>query len=696
MEGHNNKMDTIHPKANKLLKQNQEENDTPLKKSNYNKDYFTGEHILVCLSPSSSNIKVIQSASQMAIGFNAEFTAVYVENPGRDKLSEKDAHLLRMNQRFAEQLGANIITLYGGNIVNQIVEYAKISGVTKIILGNSFTKKKLFNKNENYIDEFTEWMPNLEIYLIPDYNVDSYKKLAVQREKKGWSIKDKTTFLWDLCLMIGILCFCTMLAYIFKYVGVDEANIVTVYILGVLLTAMATKNQIFNILVSSLSVLCFNIFFTKPYNSLAVYNHGYLITFLIMFLTGYIIASLTKKAKNYGEQAAKKAWRTQILLETSQRLQIVSGTEKIVKVVGEQLLRLTKRDVIYYVGNPEDNKTYSFLIESYSKIDKLKEKEDKKAASCCYLNSKPAGSSTSTFSTAYGLYLAVRSPNGVHGVFGIYLNHEYLSALDEGILNTILYEMAMILEKEKNLEEKTQVQMEIKQEKLRSNLLRSISHDLRTPLTSISGNASVLMQEEHKLTIEKRKALYKDIYEDSVWLYNLVENLLSVTKIENGSTGIQLQPELLEDVMEEAILHMRNKLKNHTIKLQLDEEFIMAWMDANMIIQVVMNLIDNAVKYTPKGSHILIHVYKMKSRAYITISDNGNGISDEEKIKIFDLFYTGGGKCFDKSRSMGIGLSLCYSIIEAHGGKLIVCDNIPKGAKFQFDLKAENIEPLNQ
>lgn len=660
------------------------------RRQNQDNDYYTGEHILVCLSPSPSNAKVIRAASHMAAAFKAEFTAAYVEKPGRDTLQDRDAFRLRMNQRLAEQLGAKLITLYGGDVVKQIAEYARISGVSKIVLGKSYTRNHFFSKDINFTDQVTESIPNLEIYLIPDNHIKLYKNTNKQK-----SYSEKFSYLKDILLMISILGFCTLMAYLFRYLGVDEVNIVTIYILGVLLTAMATENQIYNILSSSLSVLCFNIFFTEPINSLAIDQPGYLITFFIMFVSGFITSSLAKKIKNYGEQAVRKAWRTQVLLETSQQIQMASGTDNIVKVVAEQLIRLLDRDIIYYPGSPDEKiKPYIFTVENGSEIEKILGKEEEIAASWCYNNNKHAGASTSTLSDLNGLYLAVRSPNRVYGVIGICLGNDYLPTVDEEILNAMLNEMAIALEKEKNLEEKTRVQMEMKQEKLRSNLLRSISHDLRTPLTSISGNSSVLLKQEDKLTQEQRKHLYEDIYENSVWLYNLVENLLSVTKIEN--IELKLQPELLEDVIEVAISHMKNKLKNHEVEVKLEQEYMMAWMEAKMIVQVIMNIIDNAVKYTSKGSHILVHAYEENKRIYISIADNGNGITDEEKKRIFDLFYTGESRCYDKSRSMGIGLSLCYSIIEAHGGQLRVYDNIPKGAKFEFDLKAEDTEQLER
>lgn len=466
----------------------------------------------------------------------------------------------------------------------------------------------------------------------------------------------------------------------------------TIYILGVLIIALITENQIYNLLASVLSVVCFNIFFTIPYNSLKVRDPGYMITFLIMFLAGFITASLAKKVKSYGRQAVRKAWRMEILLDTSRKLQMAYGEKAIAETVAGQLVKLLDKDVVYYPGEPREGvRPYCFPREKNSCIERLLTKDETAVASWSYRNNKHAGASTGTLPGAKGLYLAVRSANAVYGVVGICLEDGFLPAFDESILNAMLNEAALALEKEQSTEDKNRARLQIRQEQLRSNLLRSISHDLRTPLTSISGNSGMLMQQGDNLSADQKQKLYEDIYDDSVWLYNLVENLLSVTKIENGSMELKQQPELLEDVISEALSHIRRRLRGHKIQVHLEDEFLMAWMDAKLIMQVIMNIVDNAIKYTPEDSHIDISAKKLGDRIYINIADDGQGIPDDRKEKVFDLFYTGEYQAADGTRSMGVGLSLCRSIVEAHGGKLEVRDNVPKGTCFLFDLKAEDV-----
>ena len=659
------------------------------REQNRESEYYTGEHILVCLSASPSNAKVIRAAARMANAFRARFTAVHVEAPGGEGMGDEDALRLRMNQRLAEQLGAKTVTLYGGDITRQIAEYARISGVSKIVLGRSYTKKKLFSQNVNFADQLTALVPRMEIYLIPDTYTRRYAKK--NRLESIIAVKDKN-YLKDSLAMLAVLGISTILAFLFRLLGINEANIVTIYILGVLIIALITENQIYNLLASVLSVVCFNIFFTIPYNSLKVRDPGYMITFLIMFLAGFITASLAKKVKSYGRQAVRKAWRMEILLDTSRKLQMAYGEKAIAETVAGQLVKLLDKDVVYYPGEPREGvRPYCFPREKNSCIERLLTKDETAVASWSYRNNKHAGASTGTLPGAKGLYLAVRSANAVYGVVGICLEDGFLPAFDESILNAMLNEAALALEKAQSTEDKNRARLQIRQEQLRSNLLRSISHDLRTPLTSISGNSGMLMQQGDNLSADQKQKLYEDIYDDSVWLYNLVENLLSVTKIENGSMELKQQPELLEDVISEALSHIRRRLRGHKIQVHLEDEFLMAWMDAKLIMQVIMNIVDNAIKYTPEDSHIDISAKKLGDRIYINIADDGQGIPDDRKEKVFDLFYTGEYQAADGTRSMGVGLSLCRSIVEAHGGKLEVRDNVPKGTCFLFDLKAEDV-----
>ena len=229
-------------------------------------------------------------------------------------------------------------------------------------------------------------------------------------------------------------------------------------------------------------------------------------------------------------------------------------------------------------------------------------------------------------------------------------------------------------------------------EQLRANLLRSISHDLRTPLTSISGNASNLLSNGEKFDLETKKRLYMDIYDDSMWLNNLVENLLSVTKIEEGSLNIRPQAELLDEIIAEALQHISRKKEEHEIVFRTSEDFILVKVDARLIMQVVINIVENAIKYTQNGSEIIITTERTEKEAVVRIADNGPGIPDDMKPQVFEMFYSGAKSIADSRRSLGLGLSLCKSIITAHGGSLELTDNEPHGAVFTFTLPIEEVD----
>lgn len=287
-------------------------------------------------------------------------------------------------------------------------------------------------------------------------------------------------------------------------------------------------------------------------------------------------------------------------------------------------------------------------------------------------NNKHAGATTETLSNAKCLYLAVRVNSRVYGVVGIYIGDEPLDAFEKSILLSILGECALSLENEKNAREKEEAAILAKNEQLRANLLRAISHDLRTPLTSISGNASNLISNGNSFDEATKNQLYTDIYDDSMWLINLVENLLSVTRIEEGRLDLHITEDLVDDVITEALHHVNRKSVEHHITVRHKEDYLLAKMDAKLMVQVVINIVDNAIKYTPKGSNILIKTWKQGDKAVISIADDGDGIPDEMKARVFDMFFSGANKIADSRRSLGLGLSLCRSIVNAHGGKITV------------------------
>lgn len=651
-------------------------------------DYHTDEHILVCLSSSPSNAKIIRTAARMANAFKGAFTALFVETPDYQVMSEEDVKRLRSNMRLAEQLGAKIETVYGEDVSYQIAEFARLSGVSKIVIGrSSATRKSIFSK-PTLTEKLIANAPNLDVHIIPDTDGKNTAYRAKKARKKNGIVFSVS----DLLKSVAILILASCIGMLFRQLGFAEANIITVYVLGVLVTSVVTRHRVYSLISSIVSVLVFNFFFTDPQFTLRAYNQGYPVTFLIMFLAALLTSSLAVKLKEHAKQSAKSAYRTKVLFDTNQLLKQAKDKNEIVSATANQLIKLLGKDIVFYLTEGETLGEPHIFTVSGEKTDKEITGTKEKAAEWVLKNNKHAGATTETLSNAKSLYLAVRVNSRVYGVVGIYIGDEPLDAFEKSILLSILGECALSLENEKNATEKEEAAILAKNEQLRANLLWAISHDLRTPLTSISGNASNLISNGNFFDEATKNQLYTDIYDDSMWLINLVENLLSVTRIEEGRLNLHISEDLVDDVITEALHHVNKKSVEHHITVRYKEDYLLAKMDAKLMVQVIINIVDNAIKYTPKGSNILIKTWKQGDKAVISIADDGDGIPDEMKARVFDMFYSGANKIADSRRSLGLGLSLCRSIVNAHGGKITVSDNTPHGTVFTVTLPAGEVE----
>ena len=652
-------------------------------------DYHTDEHILVCLSSSPSNAKIIRTAARMANAFKGAFTALFVETPDFQTMAEDDVRRLRSNMRLAEQLGAKIETVYGEYVSYQIAEFARLSGVSKIVIGRSATTRKGIFSKPTLTEKLIAIAPNLDLHIIPDTDSSS----SVYRAKKARK-KSKMVFsVYDILKSIVILILASCIGIIFRYMGFAEANIITVYVLSVLITSVVTKHRVYSLISSIVSVLVFNFFFTEPQFTLMAYDKGYPITFIIMFLAAFLTSSLAVKLKNQARQSAKVAYRIKVMFDTNQLFQQAKDKNEIVSATANQLIKLLGKDIVFYLTeNEKISEPYVFTVLNNKTNKEITSTKEKAVAEWEKKNNKHAGATTETLSNAKCLYLSIRVNSRVYGVIGIYIGEKVLDSFEKSILLSILGECALSLENEKNAREKEKAAVLAKNEQLRANLLRAISHDLRTPLTSISGNASNLLSNGNSFDETTKKQLYTDIYDDSMWLINLVENLLSATRLDEGKLNLNITEDLVDDVISEALHHVERKSVEHHISVQSNEDYLLAKMDAKLIVQVIINIIDNAIKYTPKGSDILIKTWKQGDKAMISIADNGDGIPDDMKARIFDMFYSGANKIADSRRSLGLGLSLCRSIVNAHGGKIAVSDNTPHGTVFIITLPAGEVE----
>ncbi len=454
--------------------------------------------------------------------------------------------------------------------------------------------------------------------------------------------------LWRNALVtLGILAAATAIGALFRGLQFTEANIVTVYILGALLTALFTRSHLCSGLASLASVLLFNFFFTEPRLTLHAYESGYPVTFAVMLIASLMTGTLANRLADHAKESAQAAHRSKVLFETNQLLQ-QTEEEDILPTTAKQLKQLLNREVVACPPGIPDGDSQRWD------------------------------------------YLEVSAGQRLYGHMGIDQVGRPLEPEESRMVLSILGECALALDNRRNAREKEEAAVLAKNEQLRANLLRAISHDLRSPLTSISGNAENLLHNGDLLEEETRKEMLGDIYDDAIWLIQLMENLLAVTRIGEGRMKLNLTAQLVDEVIAESLSHIHRN-SSHQIVTDLPEDLLLARMDARLISQVLINLVDNALKYTPAGSEIRISARREGKFVAISVTDNGPGIPDDQKPRVFEMFYTGNTQVADCRRSLGLGLSLCRSIAQGHGGEITLTDNEPSGCIFTLTIPISEV-----
>ena len=641
-----------------------------------------GDYILICLSSAPSNAKVIRTAARMAEAFHSGFTALFVQTPETKELSGENIKRLRSNLRLAEQLGAQIATVYGADPAEQIAEYARVSGITKIVMGRVNHRQHPWIGQKSLADRLIE-RTDLDVYIIPD-------RQPLYKKPLGKLRKSRVRFSWrDAVVTLLCLAISTAVGFAFDWAGFSESNIITIYILGVLVTAVSTSGHLYGAANSLLSVLAFNFFFTEPRFTLQADGPSYPVTFLIMLSSSIIASSLASRVKEQARMAAEKSYYTELLLGSSQKLQTIRTEWDCLRLTAEQLSRMFDRPVIYALNDAD--KELDFRIEpadEHTLLEKLST-EEIGVAKWVQKNNKHAGATTNTLPDSKWLFLSVRGTRGVMGIVGVPIaGYVVPDAFEKNLMVALLGECGLSQERIRLEEERNQIALQTQRESLQANLLRAVSHDLRTPLTNINGSVGILMGKDQTLKPEVREQLYTAIDDDTNWLINMTENLLAATQLETDRTKLKTAPELLEDLFQSAVRQLDRRARDHHISVDLEDQTLMASMNAGMIQRVIINMMNNAIQYTPKDSHIILSGTRRKDWVEISVSDDGPGIPDEAKKHLFDLFYTAEQGKPDSKRGLGLGLHLCQSIVNAHGGTITVSDHAPSGTTFRFTLPA--------
>ena len=484
--------------------------------------------------------------------------------------------------------------------------------------------------------------------------------------------------LYSLLKLSVIVFAATILGKIFTELGFPETNIVVMYLLAVLLVARFTSGYQYGILSAVVSLICYNYFFTEPYHTLAVNDPGYLITFSIMLITSFLTSALTTKEKLLTKEANERGEESQILYMLSSKLSDAADMEAVLKIAAESISHLLQVNVgCIYVGRQSE----PIYIQQSGKEQIHRSVPDADEIRKIYTDLR-----TEYLEEEEGYGYPVNGREHLLAVVRIDKT-VYTKQLQEKkkLLHSIMENVSMAMDRIEVTIERVRDRESMERERERANLLRAISHDLRTPLSGIMGTSEMLMDMTDKE--DRRQELLQGIYQDADWLKSLVENILSLTRLQDGKIVIHKEMEAIEEVIGCAIAHVERSFPEREIQVEIPEQFRLVPMDAKLIEQVITNLLDNTVKHTRPREAITVSASYTEDTLLVSVRDEGEGIDEADVPNLFKIFYTSKTRSADVKRGIGLGLTICKTVVNAHGGTITGRNRTDrKGAEFIFTL----------
>ena len=592
--------------------------------------------------------KSIRWTARLAQGLGAEWTVIQVRTQENTPT----------NIPLAEKLGAEVISIEEDNSFETIVEFAKMTGVTDIIMGKNLRQpwyEKIFI--EAFDDRLLKRLNDTELHLIP---FKEEKQSLFLRTRKIIEGGGK-----DLVIALGGVFLATIVTELMQYIHIGDQNLMLIYIFFILLVARTTSGYFWSSLASILSVLSFNWFFVEPLYSLTVYKQGYPITLLIMCLVAILISNLMVRLKKQAESSMEKEHQMELLYELNKQYVLADNRNQILDISATYLSRLLEREVILFDSQAKVESVHCIS----GKPSILSTKDEAAVAFWTAKNQKEAGNGTDTLIGAKGFYLPIIASGRTLAVLGIERNAGLdLENNQLNYLKLVLTQLAVILEQTELKNEKERVEMENEREKVRSNLLRAVSHDLRTPLTVISGIAETLGNSAD-LKENTRQKLLADIQDESQWLIRMVENLLSITRINMDTMKVNKTAEPIEEIIEAVYQHLKKVYPEGQVEISLPSEVTFIQADPILIEQALFNIVENAFRHGEEKQPVKLTVYQKNDQTVFEIENDG-----EIPLKQFEKIQTNLSSTsevpVDSKNGLGIGLSIVKTIIHAHNGKM--------------------------
>jgi len=500
---------------------------------------------------------------------------------------------------------------------------------------------------------------------------------AKANEDVGQNISHQNLYIGPVFIVLA-----TVVGKLFESINLPETNIAIVYLLAVVAISIFTQSYIISILYSFGATLSFNFFFTEPYNAFAIGNVSYVITFTIMVTVSLIITMMTQRIKTSVSVANRRAEENRKLYIMTNRVAGAASIEEIIDISIQSIGELTQTNIL--CAYTSDMLHEKCRIAQYTFDDKLRviSLPDSEKVSLKQIDD-------------YMLELTnIRSwkifADGIVSAV-IYMPHEQALMLEESkrrALMVAIENLSLAMGRVYSAFKQGRLQQENERERYRSSLLRAISHDLRTPLTGIMGTSEMIMGMTQP--DDMRYELAAEIIEDAEWLHSLMENILNLTRLEDSHHYLKKQPEAIEEIIAVVVERFEKRAKGRELVVNIPNELVIVPVDAKLIVQVLINLLDNALKHTTLNQEISLTVDKLDNAVRFIVADRGTGINEEDMPYIFQMYYTSGKQSSDAKKGMGLGLAICKSVVEAHGGKISAANRDGGGAEFSFTLPMED------
>ena len=635
--------------------------------------------LLLCIGNPETAPRLVRAARRMAGSLKVPWTALYVERIGKARETPQEREYLSDVLLFAEELGADTAVLSGLRISDEVLAYARENNVSRIVIGKPSRARWKEILLGSLASSLIRESGDIDVFVLHGEAGEERAKPRVPPAEPA--IRP------DYLRAVATVAVCTGVAWLIHR-HFAPANLIMVYLLGVMLVAIRFGRGP-AVLASLLSVLAFDFFLVPPYLTFAVSDTEYLITFGVMLCAALVISTMAARLREQARAARERERRTAALYKLSRELADSQNVEDILKAAVNTVQDVfAARAVILLpdqAGRVRIRVGDSLLLGPGD--------HDHGVAQWVFDRGEPAGLGTQTLPAAQALYTPLLGSRGPTGVLGIRpASIRFLLRPDQfRLLETFASQTALAVERAGLAAQAEQARIQIEAERLRNTLLSSVSHDLRTPLAAITGAASSLLEAGDTLPRETWRELVESIAEEAGRMNRLVSNLLDMSRLESGALHLNKEWQSIEEVIGAALERLGTRLEGRQVDVKLPPGLGLVPLDDVLVEQVIYNLVENAVKYTPPGSPIEIRMEPGENEIAVEVADRGPGLPPGEEQRVFEKFYR--AREADRPGGIGLGLTIARGIVEAHGGAMTAANREGGGAAFRFTLPLEGEPP---